>query len=160
MAEASKVRLNFVCLDDSEFSETAFSWYVSNFHHAEDCVGLVHVHQIPSYTGMGLMTGGGPMTDEYHKIIQFSIRQAKSIQSKFETLCKEKNMKCHFYMADAHHSPGHVICELAKEKKADTITMGQRGLGTVSRALLGSTSDYVLHHSHIPVMVVPSTRKK
>jgi len=159
MAEVSKVRLNFVCLDDSEFSETAFNWYVNNFHHAEDCVGLVHVHQIPSFIGITLKTGGVPMT-EYHKIIQFSIRQAKAILSKFEAICNEKDMKCHFYMADANHSPGHVICELAKEKEADTIIMGQRGLGAISRTLLGSTSDYVLHHSHVPVMVIPPTGKK
>ena len=52
-----------------------------------------------------------------------------------------------------------MICELAKEKNAASITMGQRGLGTISRALLGSTSDYVLHHSHVPVMVVPAKKK-
>ena len=68
-------------------------------------------------------------------------------------------MKCEFLLADAHHKPGHVICELAKEKNAASITMGQRGLGTISRALLGSTSDYVLHHSHVPVMVVPAKKK-
>ena len=62
-------------------------------------------------------------------------------------------------MLEGEHKPAHVICGLAKEKNAASITMGQRGLGTISRALLGSTSDYVLHHSHVPVMVVPAVKK-
>jgi len=160
MAEALKGRFNFVCIDDSDFSATAFNWYVKNFHQTEDCIGLVHVYQMPSFPAMGLMAGGVPMTDEYNHSVQFSIREAKAIKSKFETCCKENNLKFQFFMADAHHSPGHVICDLAKEKKADTIIMGQRGLGAISRTLLGSTSDYVLHHAHVPVMVVPSHPKK
>ena len=63
-------------------------------------------------------------------------------------------------MANTHQRPGHVICKLAQEKKADSITVGQRGLGTVSRALVGSTSDYILHHSDVPVMVVPADQNK
>ena len=31
--------------------------------------------------------------------------------------------------------------------------MGTRGLGTVRRTILGSVSDYVLHHAHCPVCI-------
>ena len=65
-------------------------------------------------------------------------------------------MRYESYMPSAHRKPGHIICQLAQEKGATSVTMGQRGLGTISRALLGSTSGHVLHHSHIPVMIVPS----
>ena len=68
-------------------------------------------------------------------------------------------MKFETFMVEGEHKPAHMICELAKGKNAASITMGQRGLGTISRALLGSTSDYVLHHSHVPVMVVPAVKK-
>ena len=33
------------------------------------------------------------------------------------------------------------------------IVMGTRGLGTVRRTILGSVSDYVLHHAHCPVII-------
>lgn len=59
-------------------------------------------------------------------------------------------------MNEAHHKPGHVICQVAKEKHASTITLGQNGTGSISRKLLGSTSDYVLHHSDVPVMIIPT----
>ena len=52
-------------------------------------------------------------------------------------------------------NPGQVICKTADKEKADHIVMGCRGLGTVRRTLLGSVSDYCVHHSCIPVSVVP-----
>ena len=77
------------------------------------------------------------------------------IEKKFETICKNKGLKHEFFLACGHNKPGHVICELAKEKKADTIFMGQRGLGHLSRLVLGSVSDFVVHHAEVPVIVVP-----
>ena len=64
-------------------------------------------------------------------------------------------MKCQYFVTDTHQRPGHAICELAAQNKADSITVGSRGLGALSRTLVGSTSDYILHHSNVPVMVVP-----
>ena len=47
------------------------------------------------------------------------------------------------------------MCKVAKERSVDHVVMGSRGLSTVSRALVGSVSDYCLHHAHVPVSVVP-----
>ena len=49
--------------------------------------------------------------------------------------------------------PGHVITDVATSEKANMIVMGTRGLGTIRRTILGSVSDYVVHHSHCPVVV-------
>ena len=49
--------------------------------------------------------------------------------------------------------PGEVIVHVADEEKAEFIVCGSRGKGTLRRTLLGSISDYVLHHAHIPVVV-------
>ena len=51
--------------------------------------------------------------------------------------------------------PGEAICNAVKESEADFVVMGSRGLGTVRRTILGSVSDYVLHHAHLPVIVCP-----
>jgi nucleotide-binding universal stress UspA family protein len=47
------------------------------------------------------------------------------------------------------------ILEQAAELNADLIIMGSHGRGVLSRALLGSVSQGVLHQSTIPVMIVP-----
>lgn len=51
--------------------------------------------------------------------------------------------------------PGQEICKVAKQEGATFIVMGSRGAGTVRRTILGSVSDYVIHHAHIPVVLVP-----
>ena len=48
---------------------------------------------------------------------------------------------------------GEAIVTAAKEEKAALIVVGTRGMGKVRRTILGSVSDYILHHSHVPVLI-------
>lgn len=62
-------------------------------------------------------------------------------------------LKCRLIKETGH--AGEAVCKVAKERNVDHVVMGSRGLGTVSRALVGSVSDYCLHHASVPVSVVP-----
>jgi nucleotide-binding universal stress UspA family protein len=55
--------------------------------------------------------------------------------------------------------PVDVLLEAAREKKAVAIVVGSHGEGQVSAAFLGSTALKLLHHSDIPVLVVPRHEK-
>ncbi len=48
---------------------------------------------------------------------------------------------------------GETICEVAARKHVSMVVMGTRGMGVVRRTILGSVSDYVLHHAHSSVMI-------
>lgn len=50
--------------------------------------------------------------------------------------------------------PGLVIKQVADEKNVDLVIMGSRGLGTIQSFLLGSVSNYVIHHVKCPVIVI------
>lgn len=52
--------------------------------------------------------------------------------------------------------PGQAILEKAKDLKAIYIVVGSRGLGKIRRTIMGSVSDYLVHHAHIPVVVCKS----
>jgi len=156
MAEAKSSKLNLVCIDGSEQSEHAFNWYIGNYHKSDDIVGLVYVQRQPS---MPILIDGGVGIEAYQISARSCQKEAENLKHKFQTICEKKNLKFKFFMLDPHHCPGHLICEIAKEEKAASIIMGQRGLGMISRILLGSTSDYVLHHTNIPVTVVPNAIK-
>jgi nucleotide-binding universal stress UspA family protein len=49
---------------------------------------------------------------------------------------------------------GRIICELALSWEADLIIVGRRGRSGISEVLLGSVSNYVLHHAHCSVLTV------
>ena len=50
--------------------------------------------------------------------------------------------------------PGYDIVQYSKKHKNDLIIIGARGLGGLKEAFLGSVSNYVLHKSKIPVMII------
>jgi len=50
---------------------------------------------------------------------------------------------------------GQGIIGVAEAEKAQLIVMGTRGLDAIRRTFLGSVSDYVIHHSKIPVLICP-----
>lgn len=51
--------------------------------------------------------------------------------------------------------PEKVILRAAQKLKASMIVMGDRESSTMSRLFLGSTAQKVIHHSEVPVLIVP-----
>jgi nucleotide-binding universal stress UspA family protein len=51
--------------------------------------------------------------------------------------------------------PGDVICQVARENQADLVIVGTHGLTGVKELLLGSVSNYVVHHSPCAVLTLP-----
>jgi len=49
--------------------------------------------------------------------------------------------------------PGRAICELAESLPASVVVIGTSGNGGLRRAVLGSTSDYIVRHAVCPVLV-------
>jgi nucleotide-binding universal stress UspA family protein len=49
--------------------------------------------------------------------------------------------------------PGAAICELASSLNATSIVIGTSGRSGLRRAMIGSTSDYVVRHAPCPVVV-------
>ena len=57
--------------------------------------------------------------------------------------------------------PGEGILKVAREENAALVVTGTRGLGKFRRTLLGSVSDYLVHHSDVPVLVCrPKDKEK
>ena len=60
-------------------------------------------------------------------------------------------------VADTHlrsGDPDKEILRAAESLGAGLIVMGSRGLGAISRMLIGSISDSVVRHAHCPVLVM------
>jgi nucleotide-binding universal stress UspA family protein len=60
-------------------------------------------------------------------------------------------------VAETHLRTGRAdkeVVRISEELGVGMIVLGSRGLGAVSRALMGSVSDSVVRHAHCPVFVV------
>ena len=51
--------------------------------------------------------------------------------------------------------PVEILLQVAKESGATLIVVGSHGEGAMSAAFMGSTPLKLLHHSDLPVLVVP-----
>jgi nucleotide-binding universal stress UspA family protein len=50
---------------------------------------------------------------------------------------------------------GQSIVQASRDQACDLIVMGSHRRGAVKRLLLGSSSNYVVHHAECPVLLVP-----
>ena len=107
---------------------------------------IVGLHVI--YAPPGILLGD-------HKI-KFKDELVKNSRKYFrdaEQICKKSGID--FVEKLIHGSDsGFDIVNFSKKGKYDMIVIGARGLNPIKKILLGSTSNYVLSHSKIPVLVV------
>lgn len=50
--------------------------------------------------------------------------------------------------------PDHIIVAYTKQTKPSMIVIGSRGLGGAKELFLGSVSNYVVHKSTFPVLII------
>ncbi|NIP62191.1 MAG: universal stress protein [Nitrosopumilaceae archaeon] len=78
---------------------------------------------------------------------------AKKILKEAETKCSKN--KIPFKGKVVHGSdPGYDIVKFNKKEKTDMVVIGARGVSRIKEIFLGSVSNYVLHKSKVPVLVV------
>lgn len=67
---------------------------------------------------------------------------------------KVESQKIPFQWKTTGGKPGDAILNVSKGSNADMIVIGARGLGAAKEKFFGSTSNYVMHKSSKPVLVV------
>jgi len=155
-------RSNLIAVDDSEPSLRAFEWYLENMHRDGDKVILVHCAEFNIDIGLHTQLAkkapkgvSGAAADVNAICAQVKKRQDEIASLTEDFAAKLREKKVDSKVLTPHGAkPGDLICTAAKENNVDSIIIGTRGLGKIKRALLGSVSEYVLHHANCPVTVV------
>jgi len=140
-------------IDGSDNSQRAFDFYKNQIAKPGDTLLLLHV-QAPAH--LPAFSINEPMslpTEEWGNLIKEQIEKSKKIMEHYEISCEQDKIAKKPLLA--HGKPGEVICQYAKDQNANIVVMGSRGLNGIRRTFLGSVSDYVIHHCHLPVLVVP-----
>ncbi|WP_299491801.1 universal stress protein [Acaryochloris sp. IP29b_bin.137] len=86
---------------------------------------------------------------EQYTLTAGSILQAQAEEAELAGITVETTQKS--------GSPGETICDVAEEWQADLILLGSRGRAGLSEWLLGSVSNYVMHHAPCSVLVCRET---
>ena len=68
-------------------------------------------------------------------------------------ICLDSFFQLHGKIKQVFGKPRNEILRVAEEEKVEFIITGTRGVSQVRRTLLGSVSDHVLHHAHVPVLI-------
>nr|XP_039274760.1 universal stress protein PHOS34-like [Styela clava] len=156
-----------ICVDGSHNSEVAFERYAEKIHRPENEVVLVHVAEFniaPSQlffgatppVGIGITSPSASTESTIRDSLEDEKRRTKAIETKFRKKCKDNGIKFSFLrLTDSGQGIGQAIVEAAIKHDAQFIVTGTRGRGIVRRTILGSVSEYVLHHSLVPTLLCP-----
>lgn len=103
------------------------------------------------FSGLGY-AGGDKIIEKYREEWTVFAQQClESLKSR-----QEEAMLAGVKAEYAQHpgSPGKIICDFAHNWQADTIVIGHRGHSGLSKLILGSVSNYVLHHARCSMLIV------
>merc|ERR1739838_135392 len=145
----------YIAVDGSDIAEKTCKWYFDNLHKEGNEVIVGHHAEQPKLPTVSFEKLGSFPAGETTKIMTDHNKKLNDLENKFTLIVKDyKN--CKVVIGTTKDSPGQSIISSAKENKVDMIVIGTRGLGMIKRKILGSVSDYVLHHAHVPVTVCPA----
>lgn len=154
MFKKSPERVVAIATDGSDNSKAAFKYYVKDLRKDGDKVVLLHSVEMNPFLQTMHVTDppfnfGREMLP---KLLEEEQVRAQQKIDNISTWCKEQGIEG-TVKAVHSESPGEGIIKAAEEHNASLIVMGTRGLGTLRKTILGSVSDYVLHHTKLPVLI-------
>ncbi|KAM7484984.1 hypothetical protein LguiA_000993 [Lonicera macranthoides] len=146
-----------VAVDFSACSKKALKWAVDNVVRKGDHLILVAIRPEGHYEQGEMQlweTTGAPLIP----LVEFSDLKKYGVTPDPETLDivstaaaqKETSVLMKIYWGDARDK----ICEAVDKIPLDCLIVGNRGLGKIKRAILGSVSNYVVNNASCPVTVV------
>ncbi|XP_045164933.2 putative universal stress protein SAUSA300_1656 [Mercenaria mercenaria] len=148
MANVKECRTVVIAMDCSEYAQKAFDWYWGNIRRESDKLILVHVPEFHTVVQSPMeIADFTSLTNLYAEEEQMT----KDFIEKLTTLLKDKHTNGK--VSARYGRPGEVIVKVVEDEDADLIVTGSRGMGTIRRTILGSVSDYIIHHSPVPVIV-------
>jgi len=116
---------------------------------------LTVIEPLPSYMPSVIMPTGDWLTLDNLPDGEFAKRVVQAGQETLahaQKVCADHQVACQTRLEIG--APREVICSVARQEQPDILVVGSRGLGSLERLVLGSVSDYVVHHAPCPVLVV------
>ncbi|KAL8603358.1 hypothetical protein ACOMHN_039721 [Nucella lapillus] len=138
-----------IAMDGSKHAEYAFRYYKENLHREGDDVIVVYAVEYGSLVAQPVMT-----TDPQFcaHVAEEEDKEVQTLMNKLTALMTEVGLKGRVQRVSANR-PGEAVVKVATEQHVNLIVTGTRGMGMLRRTLMGSVSQYIVHHAHMPVLV-------
>lgn len=156
---SSEKKTVLVAVDHSSCSDNALEYYLTFLHQADHKVVLVHAAEVPKLATPvhGVNIHEAEVTDSlWREAHELRESELKLLHTHLEEVMAgvDNSIDHEILITQYHHGHlGEAIVDMAIARDATLIVIGSRGMGTLRRTILGSVSDYVLHHAKCPVMV-------
>jgi nucleotide-binding universal stress UspA family protein len=151
-----------VALDRSAMGAQVFHAALDLAKSTNACLKLFHVLALsePDHPTMTIANSQGylPWIDSsaslqaYEQMWEAYEAKSREILQAFASQANEAGVKVEIHQCGG--APGRTICEVAAAWGAELIAIGRRGHSGIGELLLGSVSNYVLHHAHCSVLTV------
>lgn len=134
-----------VALDGSGYADNCLNWTIDNMYRESDTIVCVHC---PEFVSISHAKDAIAASEYFKKMDE----EVQSLIAKYAEVLKKRNIPGKVLRVTG--KPGEAIVQASKSENASMIVTGTRGLGTFSRTIMGSVSDYVVHNASIPVIIV------
>uniref|UniRef100_A0A0B6YUE7 UspA domain-containing protein n=1 Tax=Arion vulgaris TaxID=1028688 RepID=A0A0B6YUE7_9EUPU len=161
MAEAVTVsRRILVGLDGSQNAFDAFECYMANVHRPNDYVIVAYSPNVSNSVINETVDFFVPINvTAFSDAVTAANERAMNVRKILEEKLKQSEVRGCVHMLP-NSNVGHAIVKEAEKENVELIVIGSRGHGVIRRTILGSVSGYIVHHSHIPVLVQPNMHHK
>jgi nucleotide-binding universal stress UspA family protein len=147
-----------VCFDSSDPAHEAWRWALNSAIKPDDQVTLVAV--APSLDVMA--TTADPFDIEpmsVSKVFEENKMETERLEKQLKEVQHSAERPVDYVMLNSVKGAGPDLVDHINKEHYDQVIVGNRGLGAVSRTMLGmlglgSVSEHVLHHSDTPVTIV------
>lgn len=148
-------RIIVIAMDGSVHAKFALTWYKDNIYKLNDHVVLVYTVELGTKLESTKWVYHGDEDKATTEISDSMSAERKILRDKLEIFARMLiDTKISGEVKAVHcKNPGEGVVRAAVDCGAAMIVTGSRGLGVIRRTILGSVSDYILHHSNIPVAV-------
>jgi nucleotide-binding universal stress UspA family protein len=140
-----------VPLDGSDIGEAALSYVEALAMKTGASIDLLQVVSLPSNLEASLL--GGP---DWRKFVKAMHDTGENYLKDMSKKLLDKKIKSTYEVTSG--DPADKIVEYAEEKKTTLIAMSTHGRTGLTRWVLGSVADKVLHDARIPVLLVRSPK--
>ena len=105
-----------------------------------------NIHEVPKIEKIVINRGIGSASQN-QKTVEAALKELTQVKEKHKEVAIEISVEI--------GNPKYDVIEQAKKEEANYMVVGTHGRTGWSHALIGSTAEYIIRHSSIPVLVVP-----